>query len=214
MRRPTGLWVVFLGPDGVGKSTLVRRVVADLSPAFRRTRSCHFRADVIADPDGRGAITDPHGRRPHGVAASLAQLALHLARNCIGYWTIVRPALTRSTLVAFDRYYHDILVDPRRYRYGGPRWLSAVIAALVPRPDLWIVLDAPTPAIAARKYELPPAEIERQAHAYRALARGLDGGQIIDAARPVTSVAHDVERLILAHMAARTTRRLAPVPAS
>ena len=37
--RPSGLWVVFLGPDGSGKSTILNRVAVEIAPAFRRTRT-------------------------------------------------------------------------------------------------------------------------------------------------------------------------------
>jgi thymidylate kinase len=71
--------------------------------------------------------------------------------------------------VQFDRYFHDVLVDPLRYRYGGPTWYAAFLCRLLPEPDLVILLDANEDLILARKTELPRAEIQRQRVAYRNL---------------------------------------------
>jgi hypothetical protein len=71
--------------------------------------------------------------------------------------------------VQFDRYFHDVLVDPRRYRYGGPKWFAALLSRLLPEPDLVIVLDANEDLIFSRKTELTRAEIQRQRQAYAEL---------------------------------------------
>ena len=205
--RRTGLWVVFLGPDGSGKSTILEKVAAEIAPAFRRTQTIHLRARLFADSNR--PVVDPHAQRPRHSVASLAQLFLNVARCWLGYWVRVRPALVRSTFVGFDRYYHDVLVDPRRYRYGGPRWLARLACAWVPKPDLWILLDAPASVIRARKQEIPLAEIERQRPRYQGLVNHLPGGHIVDASRSPDEVAHAVERIIIDFLAARAARRLA-----
>src|SRR5438105_12039839 len=120
---------------------------------------------------------------------------LNAVRCWVGYWAVVRPALVRSTFVGFDRYYHDILVDPRRYRYGGPRWLARLACAWVPQPDLWILLDAPASVIRARKSEIPLSEIERQRLCYQELINHLRDGHIVDTSRSPDEVARAVERI-------------------
>jgi adenylate kinase len=69
----------------------------------------------------------------------------------------------------FDRYFHDVLVDPQRYRYGGPEWFAKFLSRIVPEPDLIILLDAHEEAIFSRKEELPLVEIGRQRETYRQL---------------------------------------------
>jgi thymidylate kinase len=209
MLKPTGLWIVILGPDGSGKSTILNRVADDIAPAFRRTQLFHLRAPLVPNGKAVRACDDPHGQPLRGIVASLAQLAVNLARCWLGYWLRVWPALVRLNFVGFDRYYHDRLVDPRRYRYGGPHWLARLTSAWVPTPDLWILLDAPASVIEARKSEVPPEEIERQRTAYRELVSRLRHGYIVDASRSPDEVAHAVERIIVDFLAARTARRLA-----
>jgi thymidylate kinase len=87
----------------------------------------------------------------------------------VGYLLLIRRLLAKSNLVIFDRYFHDVLVDPQRYRYGAPKWFAEILSRLVPQPDLVIVLDADAELILGRKSELPREEIERQRLAYREL---------------------------------------------
>ena len=49
----------------------------------------------------------------------------------------------------------DAIVDPKRYRYGGPIWLLNLIWKITPKPDLIVLLDAPAEVIQQRKKEVP-----------------------------------------------------------
>jgi len=213
--RPAGLTVAVLGPDGAGKTTLIERLIPMLAPAFRRSRRFHFRPRVVASGRGRapGPVEDPHAEPPRGALASTAKVALFVLDFLIGHAVAIWPLKLRSTLVVFDRYYHDLLADPARYRYGAPRWLAALGGLLVPRPDLWIVLDAPPATVQARKSEVGAAETARQRAAYRALARRLGPAVVvIDAGQPPDRVAAEAAQAVLDHLAARFAKRLGRVP--
>lgn len=204
--RPTGLAVAFLGPDGSGKSTVMDLVERDLAPAFRRSAQYRLRPGLTKDGDST-PVTDPHGLPPWGRALSLAKLGSWCVHYTLGYALHVYPKLVRSTFVLFDRYYHDLLVDPVRYRYGGPGWLARAVGRLLLRPQLVILLDAPAEVLLARKQEVSFAEVVRQRMAYAKMVRGLPNGYVVDGSRPLDEVVADVEGLILDHMAWRTARR-------
>lgn len=202
-----GLWIAMLGCDGAGKSSLAAALDERLRGAFRRVRVLHFRPGL-----GRGEggpVTDPHGRPPRSLPVSLAKLLFYLADYLLGYGLRVRPALVRSTLVLFDRYYHDVLADPRRYRYGGPMWLARLVGRAIPRPDLFIVLDLPAELAHARKPEVPLEEARRLRERYLALARDLPNARVVDASRPLEAVVAEVEEIILDFLARRVRERLA-----
>jgi len=86
---------------------------------------------------------------------SLAKAIYWVLDYTVGYYLKVRPAITRSTLMIFDRYLVDALVDPRRYRFGGPQWALRLAWSLIPKPHLVILLDAPVEVVRARKQEVP-----------------------------------------------------------
>lgn len=206
--RPTGLHVVFLGPDGSGKSTVVDGVEQAMSAAFRATSKHHLRPAVVRRGTQDGTVTSPHASPPRGMVLSLAKLGMWFTDYFAGYHLRIRPRLVRSTLVLFDRYYLDLLVDPARYRYGGPRWLAAALWRLLPKPDVIVALDAPAEVLHSRKREVPLAETERQRRAYRVLVASMPNGHIVDASQPPEAVIQNICDVLIDRLAARTAQRL------
>lgn len=206
--QPTGVFVAFIGPDGSGKTTLARVVMRDLAPAFRTTCSFHFRPRLGRHRGPSEPVTDPHGRPPRGVAASVAKAAYYLADYVLGYLTRIRPRLVRSAFLVFDRYSFDFEVDPKRFRYAGPRSIAHLVARLAPGPDVVILLDAPADALWTRKQEMARDELCRVAERYRHLVASLSNGHVVDATQPIAAVAASVEAVVLAYMARRTHQRM------
>ena len=192
--RPTGLVVGVLGADGSGKTTVVEHLERELAPAFRRVRRFHFRP-WFGKPGGT-VVSDPHGQPPRSWIAGLAKTALYLVDYWLGWVRLVMPAKVRSTLVVFDRYYHDILVDPRRYRlppYFGPsRWL----AFLVPQPDMWLVLHASAVTLIERKAELDHDTANALAESYRELAARLPHASLINTDRELELTLSDAVQAV------------------
>lgn len=199
---PPGVWVAFLGADGCGKSTVIGHVAERLAPVWKGVRRFHLRPHFgIRDPDGP-PVTDPHALEARGIVTSVAKLGLWWLDSTLGYLTAVRPHLRRGRLVLFDRSVHDLLVDPRRYRFDRPMGLARVLLRAAPAPDLFVVLDAPPEVLRSRKREVSRGEVVRQREAYRDLAGELENATIVDAARPVEEVVRDVETRIRAALPA------------
>jgi thymidylate kinase len=205
--QPTGIVIAFLGLDGSGKSATIAGIVETLGQAFASDRRYHvrphfFRPERVDSPDP--TMWPP----PRGPFLSLAKLGLWWLDYSAGYLVSLAPGRVRSRLIVFDRYYDDLLVDPRRYRFGGSPRLARLVGRCVPRPDLLIVLDGPPAVACARKPGLGVAEAARQRKAYVALARDVPGGHVVDASGPLDAVVARVADLILDHMSRRTARRL------
>jgi thymidylate kinase len=195
--QPTGLCVAVMGPDGAGKSTLIRRLGVDAGAAFRASRSFHLRPGVLASR-GSEDPSRPHERRPYGRLVSVLKMAYLVLDYSLGFLFRVRPALVRSSLVLFDRYIDDVEVDPLRYRFAKPRWALRAARWLVPRPDLHFILDVPVDRLLARKGELPASELVRQRSAYLRLAAALPNSFVLDGSLSAEEVARTaVESLVL-----------------
>lgn len=194
----SGLCLAILGPDGSGKSTLLDALERRASGRFAAVRRFHLRPHFGRGRRPGGPVVDPQGELPRRSIPSIAKLGWWLVDYWLGHLLIVRPAVRRSTLVLFDRYYHDILVDPARYRYDVSARLAGALGRLVPMPDLFVILDAPVATLRARKREVERAETERQRVAYVELAAELPRAHRVDCSRPVEDVAAEVESLMIA----------------
>ncbi len=207
-RAPTGLVVALYGPDGAGKSSVLERVTTRVAPAFRRVRRFHLRPHFGRSDESAPPVNEPHSQRPRSGFMSLVKLLVWWVDYVAGYAFLIAPIRARSGLVVFDRYFHDVLVDPVRYRYGGSPLLARVVGRFVPAPDLTVLLDAPVEVLLERKREITEAEVARQRDAFVAMVSAMRDGQVVDASRPLDEVSASVERAILERLRCRTVRRL------
>jgi thymidylate kinase len=205
--QPTGLFVAVMGPDGTGKSTLIEHMVQAVSPAFDRHRLFHWRPMLLWRRKTTRDTTRPHSLPPHSPWRSITRLLAHVLDYSLGYWLLVRPVLARSGIVVFDRYFDDIRIDPKRYRYGGPLWLARVVRPLIPKPDLVLVLDAPDAVIISRKQEVAQEEVECQRRLYSKYQNTTSRTQSINATGAITQVTDETARVILELLARRSERR-------
>jgi thymidylate kinase len=81
-------------------------------------------------------------------------------------------------------------------------------ARIVPRPNLVILLDAPAEVLWSRKQEVPFEEVVRQREAYLQIAQSMSSTIVVNAARPLAEVIHDVDCVIVEYFARRTAERL------
>ena len=206
-RADRGLSVVVLGPDGSGKSSVIEAVRENLGPAFTGVQRRTFPPGLLRR--GSGTNATPHAQRQRSFLSSCVRAVCYWSVfSALSHFLIIRRATARGTLVVHDRHLVDVLVDPKRYRYGGPVWLMRLIWRLVPEPDLVILLDAPAAVVQGRKREVPEEETRRQLVAYRALVSGLRNGHVVDAARPLREVVASVEDVVMRHLAGRAAQQL------
>jgi thymidylate kinase len=185
---------VILGPDGAGKSAVIAGLVERLSQAGRAVRTRHLKPRIIAELRRQpvNIVVDPHGMPARGTCLSLVKILVWLVEE----WWARFSREDVGTLLLCDRYYHDLLVDPKRYRFGAPLWTANLIGKLMPQPKLWILLDAPAEVVQVRKREVPLEETRRQCGAYRSFIRMRRDHAIVDASRPLHQVLADAARAI------------------
>lgn len=195
--RPRGRHIVFLGPDGAGKSSTIEALVGGLSPLFSRTEVRGF-APSLRQLLRRPArsTSSPHGHSTRSWPTSLLRAAYWCA-YALATRVSLRWAKTRSTLILNDRHFNDVLVDPVRYRYGGPRWTLQIASWLSPKPDLVILLTGDPEVIQARKKELSVPETARFCNAYATLVNPLPYGRTVDTGKPFDIVVGSVVNAVM-----------------
>ncbi len=165
--RSRGAFVVLVGPDGVGKTTVARELMRACTGP---TAYFHFRPLVRsplaqAPPVWSPAPSDkggPQGWRPLGWVRLARSFVLFWA----GYLCRVRPALRRGVLVVGDRWAFGYVMQPGSVKFYGPPWLARLALRTLPQPDLVANLTAPVALVHARKQELTFDEIGAEMDAW------------------------------------------------
>lgn len=194
--------IVFLGPDGSGKSTVIQHLISDPNPFFVDKYVFHLRP-MIFEPHKRrhsSPVTNPHGEVPRGSIMSVLKLFYLLLDYSVGHILDVRLRSRQNSLVIFDRYYHDMLIDPRRYRFQKPMWLAKWIGRIIPKPDMWLLLDSPPEIMYSRKKEVPYEETQRQRKAYLAFIDSQSNAYVVDSSTSIEKTVANVNKIIQAYL--------------
>lgn len=208
LREPTGLRIAFLGPDGSGKSTIITAVTKQLSQSFRKVEYRHLRPGRLPKESSYDPVTKPHAKPVRSKIGSHLKLLYFWSQYMAGSLLWLYPRHVCSTLVIFDRYFHDLLADPVRYRYSGSLNLARQLGRTLTQPDLVFILDAPAEVLQSRKQEVSLAESARQREAYQSLSTEFNNAHIINTNQPVEQVINDVLLQVLNFLETRTHQRL------
>jgi thymidylate kinase len=189
-------FIAFLGCDGSGKSAVLDRLTDRLQTEGWNVVRGHWRP--VATPTLKTESTgaeDPHGKPPRGPFASFLKLGWLWIKWWMGWLGSLRHA-SRSGMLLFDRYHADLLVDPVRYRFGGPVWMAGVASRMMPQPDLVICLDTDPEVLLSRKQEVSRETLEKSRSAYLHLAAGNGRIRVVDASKPLPEVVDEIDALI------------------
>lgn len=206
--RPQGLLIACLGPQGSGKASVIEALNHKPLDVFEHVHTMELRPGVMrASTIKPGRST--RKREPRGRFTTIVKLMMFVVDYWLGYWLWIRPKLVRSTLVVSNRYFDDVLVDPRLYRIDRALAFARLLLRWVPRPELWLVFDIPLQALQARQGgDLEEEEATRQRGEYRRLLRDHENVVVLDADQPLDRVVAQAECAIASQLARRTSERL------
>ena len=187
--------ISFLGPDGSGKSTIISKIKE--IPLF--INNYYFHLKPLYSREKLIIVEEPHKYPPYSKLKSYIKLLYFIYQYNCGWLKNIMPLKIKSSLVIFDRYYDDMLVDTKRYRYGGSVRLAKFARLFISKPDIYFILTTDPKVIYERKQEVPFKELERQVKEYRALA---DGKRYfnIDVNRSPEDIAQEIMDIIMGKM--------------
>jgi len=148
--------ISFMGVDGSGKTTLSKKI----KKLFIKSIYLHLKPYILFK-DHRMVIKNPHKFKKSTSFRSFLRLLSWLISYKVFFFKS-----KNTKIYIFDRYAHDILIDPLRYRHNLSESITKFILSFFPKPDLWIFLKPSLKTIKLRKVELSDNELRRQIKEY------------------------------------------------
>jgi len=185
-----GRFVVLVGPDGVGKTSVARALLAQhRGPAayFHFLPPLDGRWEAEPDPT---SMPRPKARGGGSVILGWIRLVRNAVRCWVGYLKSVRPALKRGSLIVGDRWMYGYIVQPDAMKFHGPELLARAVLRLLPRPHLVVNLAAPPTVVRERKQELTLSQIEQELLAWSSLR--MPNVKTLDATRSPQDLAIEI----------------------
>jgi thymidylate kinase len=178
LAHPLGFFIVLLGPDGSGKTTLCKELVEFWKSNFSR-QSVHIHGNFKILPNlkvmrqlwskitGKPLkpdidFTKRHSGvsvKPHPLILSLCYLSYYIWDYILGHLLVFHHK-GKDRLIVADRYFYDYFFQLRNVRL--PHRLLHIFRRLVPKPDLIVYLERSPEEIYKVKDELTVNEIKRQ----------------------------------------------------
>lgn len=179
-RSGRGLVVGVMGPDGAGKTSLLRSLAVSLPVGG----SYVYMGMWSSGPRDKLLRRVPGGR--------LGKKIVRILRGSLA----AKYQRLLGRLVLLDRVPYDTRLPGSIDNSLGGRISAALAFAFGPKPDVLLVLDAPGEVMFDRKKEHSVEVLEAWRRAYLGLAEELPGTRILDAAEPLNAVRREATAIV------------------
>lgn len=167
--------VVFIGPDGVGKTSVINRLMNSEVIKSNFDKIFYFHTFFPILPPLRSIISKLpffKSKRVESTDNTIKNLIpisspkcliypfYYGLNNILGHLWILRQSINSKILVFFDRYYYEYYIQPSFK--NCPKRILDFFIKIIPKADLLVFLKSEPEVIYRRKQDLPIEEIKKQ----------------------------------------------------
>lgn len=145
-----GFLITFCGLDGCGKTTMMKRLVADLEKEHRT-----FVTKQPTDAVRRSEIFRTYMDSPDHSAFDYRSLSLLAAGDRLQHVNkVIEPEMRDGKIVLSDRYFYSCLSNLRARGFSQDEWIYEIAQAVI-QPDVAFFFDVPVEYAIARVRRRP-----------------------------------------------------------
>ena len=136
--------IVFLGPDGSGKSSLI----SELMNQYKST-ALNYHAHIYPNLNNKFVNSNcyPYLKKPYSKVISNLKVLFMIIKNLLSFFFTLFFRKKGKTIIWCDRFIYDIFADPKRYRLKKFVLTYDSIKRLSFSPDLIFILNPPIKSI-------------------------------------------------------------------
>lgn len=201
--KPPGVFVVFMGPDGAGKTTAIEGFKNILSQFVINESSLQLAwrpsylprlASLTTSGNSLDNISKKEKlERLPSFGSSLLRYSYYVLDYVLAYWVLHRRVLVNEGFILYDRYYYDYLIQPPyRSFINLPFGFKRLLGLIVPKPHLVMCFKAEAEVLYSRKQEETLEELEELVFVYDDFLKKYDFVNKIDAHQPKDKVLRDI----------------------
>ena len=145
-----GFLITFCGLDGCGKTTMMRRLIADLEKKH----------NIFVTKQPTNAVRNSEIFRtymdcPNHDAFDYRSLSLLAASDRLQHVNkVIEPEMQRGHIVLSDRYFYSCLSNLRARGFDGDEWIYEIAESVI-KPDLSFFFDVPVEEAVVRVRRRP-----------------------------------------------------------
>jgi thymidylate kinase len=173
LTKAKGMLIVFVGPDGSGKSTVIEKLSNEIVPELATSvKYYHDKFELLPSLSrlrGQKVLNDRSTQTGALRKYSVKRKLLYIAYYSVDYFLgriVVGYNKMKGGYIIFDRYYYDYYFQ-RNYHWKSYA-IPNTFKFLIPRPDLTVFLSDSPENIFERKQDISVDEIRRQQAIIRA----------------------------------------------